>query len=74
MLENRFCIRERMHNKARDNLLIKFVELKFEGGDDAEIPATPSERPEQVRVLGGVCAKQFAICRDDISGQEIVDG
>ena len=74
MFENRFCISERMHDKAGDNLLTEFVKLKFEGGDDAEIPAAPSERPEQVRVLGGTCAEQFAICRDDISGQEIVDG
>ena len=63
-----------MHPKARDDLLTEFVKLKFKSGDNAKIPTAPSERPEQVRVLGGTCAEQFAICRDDINGQEIVDG
>jgi hypothetical protein len=45
----------------------------LEAGGDAEVPAAPADRPEQVRVLLSIDQQQLAVGGDDPGGQEVVD-
>src|SRR5690606_15971487 len=49
-------------------------ELEFELDHDAEVPATAADGPQEVRVLGGAGAKDFAAGRDDHCRAEAVGG
>src|SRR5699024_10416399 len=44
------------------------VEREFEGGDDAEAPASSAQGPEQALVLGAVGADELAIGQNDLGG------
>lgn len=44
-----------------------------EGGDDAEVPATAAQRPEQVGVGDAVRPHRRAVRQDHVRGQQIVD-
>ena len=48
------------------------VQPDIERGDDAEVPATAAQRPEQVRVLGLAGGDEAAVGEHDVRGQQIV--
>ena len=48
------------------------MELVFEGGDHAEVPATTPHPPKQVRVLGGAGRKEPAVSGDHVNRKEII--
>lgn len=48
------------------------VQPEVERGDDAEVPATAAQRPEQVRVLGLARGDETAVGEHDVRGQQIV--
>ena len=50
------------------------VRLVEEGGDDPEIAAAPTQRPEQIWMMLGVRGDNGGISRDDLEGQNIVAG
>jgi hypothetical protein len=49
------------------------VQPEFKARDDAEIAAAAADRPEQVRIFLLTDAMDFAIGRDDICGNQVVD-
>ncbi len=50
------------------------MKTELQPRDDAEVAAAAAERPEQVRVLLGVDAQELAVRRDDLGGEQVVDG
>src|SRR5919201_2170395 len=50
------------------------MEAVFKRGDDAEVPATPSHPPEEVRVLRRAGRAELTVCRDNIDRQQVVAG
>ena len=50
------------------------VQREPERADDTEVPATASQRPEQVGVIVGRCADDGALSGDHLGLQEVVDG
>src|SRR5262249_39260422 len=48
------------------------VELKLEGGYDAEVSSSPSQGPEEVGVFGGTRADEPAIRGEDVGGKQVV--
>ena len=51
----------------------QIVHAELEPGDDAEIAAAATDRPEQIRLLIRVDARESAVCRDDVGFDETVD-
>ena len=49
------------------------VEPEVERGDHAEVPAASPQRPEQVGMLVLGHPQHFALCRDDVGGEQVVD-
>src|SRR5699024_5177089 len=49
-------------------------EREFEGGDDAEAPASSAQGPEQALVLGPVGADELDNGQDDLDGGEAAGG
>jgi hypothetical protein len=49
------------------------VKPELEGGDDAEVSAATSQRPEQVWVLVRGGPQQLAVGSHDVDGEEVVD-
>ena len=50
------------------------VQREPERADDAEVPASASQRPEQVGVIVGRCPDDLALGRDHLGLDEVVDG
>jgi len=50
------------------------VQRKLERGDDTEVAAAASQRPEQIGVFVGRCPDDAALGGDHLGGQQIVDG
>ena len=48
------------------------VQLELEGGDDAEVAATPAQRPEQVRVLVLAGGPDLPVGGDHLGGDQVV--
>ena len=49
------------------------MEAEFEPGDDAEVAATATDRPEQVRLRGRVGVDQLPVCGDHLCGEQRID-
>ena len=71
--EDFFCPIERPERGSTDDRRDR-VEAKRERGNDAEVAAAPSERPEEVgiSILGG--GHEAAVGEHDVGRDEIVDG
>jgi hypothetical protein len=50
------------------------VRLELEGCDDTEVSAATTECPEKILVFGTAGGKHLALARDNLTGQQIVDG
>ena len=50
------------------------MELELEAGDDTEVPAATTQPPEEIGVFRFAGAHLAAIRRDDIRGEQVVDG
>jgi hypothetical protein len=50
------------------------VQREPEGRDDAEVAATPAQRPEQVGVLVEGRPDEAALGGDHVGGEQVVDG
>src|SRR5262249_46839234 len=71
--ERLFGFSERMEQHARQQRA-DGMQLILEGSDDAKIPTTTAQAPEEVSVLAGASDAQFAVSGDDISGEQIIAG
>src|SRR5688572_20119335 len=63
-----------MNDQSRVHLLADRLELVFERGDDAEVPSASSKPPEEVRVLRLARSTKPAVGRDNLRGNQAVDG
>ena len=50
------------------------MEAELEPGDDAEVAATATDRPEQVRLRGRVGVDHLPVCGDHLCGEQRIDG
>jgi hypothetical protein len=50
------------------------MELVFEGGDDAKVPAAAPHAPEEVLVIRGASREGLSIGGDEIDRQEVIGG
>ena len=57
---------------ADEDLRTDLVKAELERGDDAEVPATPSQRPEQIHILLRAGSNELPRGGDDVGGEEIV--
>ncbi|MDG4757362.1 hypothetical protein [Micromonospora sp. WMMD710] len=64
--------------RVRDELgvdhVVDLVRLQLQGRDDADVAAGATDGPEQVGMLLVVDAEQAAVRRDDLGGDDVVDG
>ena len=58
---------------APDRYRPQIVQPEFEPGDDAEVAAATTDRPEQIRLFIRVDARESAVCHDDVGFDETVD-
>ena len=49
------------------------MQLECERSDDAKIAAAAAKRPEQIRILIGVCLYKFAVRQHDVGREQIID-
>ena len=65
---------QRKHHQAGGHFGADRVQGEFEGGDDAEIAATPADRPEQVGIVVGIDMQAGAVGGDEVGREQVVDG
>jgi hypothetical protein len=63
---------ERIEDRSSHDRRPDFVHPEFERGDDPKIPATPSDRPEQIIVLRRARGDELGVRCHDIDGKDTV--
>ena len=74
LLQHRLRLGDRVDDQAAQHVGADRVEPELEAGDDAEVAAAASERPEEVGVLGCAGANHLAGRGHDLGGLEVVNG
>ncbi len=63
---------ERVHHESEEDLRAEWVRVELELGDDAEVAATTTEPPEQLRVGRTVHVQHVPTCRHELCANEVV--
>ena len=63
-----------MHHETGRDLGAQGEQTELERRDDAQVAASTSEPPEQVRFLGGAGSHETTVGGHDVRGEQVVDG
>src|SRR5712691_8827717 len=72
LLQDRLGLVERENNQSAEHSGSNQMQLKLEGGDNAKVPTTTSDAPEQVGILTGTCSDQLSVGCHHVRRYEVV--